>query len=116
MFARPSRPGYKSRDWRRRRPERAKGKRKASAGPPKPRKPRAKKQPPRICAHWCIFDNSMKQIALFDYNQRGLADERLATIRATKKSAHWIQIVKLPMVVAEIATDTAIEVPLQPPN
>lgn len=81
-----------------------KGKRKASTGPPKPRKPRAKKPPPRICAHWCIFDNSMKQIALFDYNQRGLADEKLATIRATKKGAHWIQIVKLPMQPAEVAT------------
>jgi hypothetical protein len=91
----------------------AKGKRKAAAGPPKPRKARARKQPPRICAHWCIFDNSMKQVALFDYSQRGLAEERLATIRSTKKGAHWLQIVKLPMAVAEVTTDTAsvIKVP-----
>ena len=79
----------------------AKRKRKASTALAKPRKPRAKKQPPRICAHWGIFDNSMKQIALFDYNQHGAATERLTTIQATKKGAFWMQIVKLPMIVVD---------------
>jgi hypothetical protein len=70
-----------------------------SAAAPKVRKPRAKKAPPRICAHWCIYDGSMKQVGLlFDYNQRAQAEERLATIRASKKGGHWMQIVKLPMV------------------
>jgi hypothetical protein len=79
-----------------------KRKRKASTTPAKARKPRAKKQPPRICAHWCIFDNSMKQIALFDYNQHSTAVERLATIQSTRKGAYWMQIVKLPMTDAEM--------------
>jgi hypothetical protein len=83
-------------------PVATKRKRKASTTPAKARKPRAKKPPSRICAHWCIFDNSMKQIALFDYNQHSSAVERLATIQATRKGAYWMQIVKLPMTDAEM--------------
>src|SRR5437016_14172013 len=41
----------------------------------KVKKPRKKKEPPRLCARWGIFDNSMKQVASFAYNQRGDADQ-----------------------------------------
>ena len=66
---------------------------KAAAGP-RVKKPRAKKAPPRMCARWGVFDSGMKQVAIFDYNQRAAADERLANLLATKKGIHFLQIVK----------------------
>ena len=68
---------------------------KAKAGAtPKVRKPRAKKLPPRLRARWGVFDNAMKQVAVFDYNQRAAAEEKLADLTARKKGAHFLQIVK----------------------
>jgi hypothetical protein len=69
---------------------------KAKKAPVK-RKPRAKKAPPRLRARWGIFDAGMKQLAIFDYNQRGAADEKLADLLAKKKSFHFLQMVKEPM-------------------
>ena len=66
---------------------------KAGAGP-RVKKPRAKKAPPRMCARWGVFDSGMKQVAIFEYNQRAAADERLAHLLATKKGIHFLQIVK----------------------
>jgi hypothetical protein len=39
----------------------------------------------------------MKQIAIYDYNQRAAADEKLADLLAKKKGSHFLQIVKEPM-------------------
>jgi hypothetical protein len=64
---------------------------------PKVRKVRAKKVPPRMCARWGVFDGGMKQVAIFDYNQRAAADEKLADLLAKKKGVHFLQIVKEPM-------------------
>jgi hypothetical protein len=64
---------------------------------PKARKTRAKKAPPRLRARWGVFDAGMKQIALFDYNQRGAADEKLAALRAKNKGIYFLQVVKEPM-------------------
>jgi len=64
------------------------------AAAPRVRKPRAKKAPPRMVARWGVFDGSMKQVAVFDYNQRAAADEKLADLLQKKKSHHFIQIVK----------------------
>ena len=61
---------------------------------PKARKPRAKKAPPRLRARWGVFDGTMKQVAIFDYNQRPAADEKLAGLLAGKKGLHFLQIVK----------------------
>jgi len=61
---------------------------------PKVKRPRKVKAPPRLRARWAIFDNSMKQVAVFDYNQRVAAGEKLATLLATKKGVHFMQIVK----------------------
>lgn len=73
-----------------------KAKSKAPASP-KVRKPRAKKAPPRMRARWGVFDGSMKQLAIFDFNQKGAADAKLADFRANKKGVHFLQIVKDPM-------------------
>ncbi len=64
---------------------------------PKVRKARAKKAPPRVRARWGVFDGAMKQVAIFDYNQRASADEKLADLLAKKKGSHFLQIVKEPM-------------------
>jgi len=61
---------------------------------PKVKKTRAKKAPPRLRARWGVFDSGMKQVAIFDYNQRAAADERLADLLARKKGLHFLQIVK----------------------
>jgi hypothetical protein len=70
--------------------------RKAPAAP-RAKKPRAKKAPVRLCARWGVFDGGMKQVAIFDYNQRAAADEKVADLIARKKAIHFLQIVKEPM-------------------
>jgi hypothetical protein len=64
---------------------------------PRVKKARAKKAPPRLRARWGVFDAGMKQVAIFDYNQRAAADEKLADLLARKKGIHFLQIVKEPM-------------------
>jgi hypothetical protein len=70
---------------------------KAAGTTPKVRKPREKKPPPRMRARWGVFDATMKQVAIFDYNQRAAADQKLADLCEKKKGIHFIQIVKEPM-------------------
>jgi hypothetical protein len=69
----------------------------AKAATPKVKKPRKKKEPPRLCARWGVFDNSMKQVASFAYNQREDADQKVADLSAKKPGGYFIQIVKEPM-------------------
>jgi hypothetical protein len=61
------------------------------------KKPREKKAPPRLRARWGVFDGGMKQVAIFDYNQRAAAEDKLADLLARKKGIHFLQIVKEPM-------------------
>jgi hypothetical protein len=77
-------------------PVEARPARKAPAAP-KARKARPKKAPPRMRVCWGVFDASMKQVAIFDYNQRAAADEKLADLLAKKKGIHFLQVVKEPM-------------------
>jgi hypothetical protein len=39
----------------------------------------------------------MKQVAVFEYNQRAAADEKLAQLLAKQKGTYFLQIVKEPM-------------------
>ena len=64
---------------------------------PKTKKPRAKKARPRLCARWGVFDAAMKQVAIFDYNQRAAAEEKLAALLGKQKGIYFLQIVKEPM-------------------
>jgi hypothetical protein len=64
---------------------------------PKAKKPRKKKEPARMCARWGVFDAGMKQIAVFDYNQRAQADQKIADLVAKKNAVYFLQIVKEPM-------------------
>jgi hypothetical protein len=61
---------------------------------PKVRKPRKVKAPPRQRVRWGIFDAGMKQVAVFDYNQRVAADEKLVDLQSKKKGLHFIQLIK----------------------
>jgi hypothetical protein len=63
-----------------------------------PRKrPSRKKEPARLRARWGVFNNAMKQVAIYDYNQRGEAEQKLADLNARKTGEHFLQIVKEPM-------------------
>jgi hypothetical protein len=79
-------------------------KRKASAAA-KVRKPRKPKTSPRTRALWCIYDGGMKEIALFDYNQRAAAEAKLAVLLGKHKGVYFLQLVKQPMPAAE-STET----------
>jgi hypothetical protein len=64
---------------------------------PRVKKPRPKKAPPRLRARWAVFDGGMKQVAIFDYNQRAAADEKLADLVGRQKGPYFLQLVKEPM-------------------
>ena len=51
----------------------------------------------------------MKQVAIFDYNQRAAADEKLADLNTRKKPGHFLQIVKEPMAEPEPVAEPAPE-------
>jgi hypothetical protein len=67
----------------------------------KVRKPRKPKTPPRMRAMWCVYDGGMKEVALFDYNQRTAAEAKLTAMLDKKKGTYFLQIVKQPMPAAE---------------
>ena len=48
-------------------------------------------------ARWGVFDASMKQVAIFDYNQRAAADQKVAELAAKKNGTFFVQMVKEPM-------------------
>jgi hypothetical protein len=73
---------------------------KGEAAAAKPKKPRKKKEPPRICARWAVYDAGMKQVAVFDYNQRDEAEKKMAEMKAKKNTTYFIQMVKEPMAAA----------------
>jgi hypothetical protein len=74
-----------------------KKKAKAKAAAPKVKKPRKPKAPVRLCARWGVFDSGMKQVAIFDYNQRAAADQKILDLSAKKNGTFFLQIVKEPM-------------------
>ena len=78
-------------------PAKKRGRAKASGDAPKVKKTRKKKEPPRLCARWGVFDAAMKQVAIFDYNQRAEADQKIADLKAKKNAVYFLQIVKEPM-------------------
>src|SRR5215472_473414 len=78
-------------------PRPAKKPAKAKAPAAKASKPRKPKAVPRMRARWGVFDSSMKQVAIFDYNQRAAADEKAAELAAKKNGSFFLQLVKEPM-------------------
>jgi hypothetical protein len=72
-------------------------KKKKAKAPPKARKPRKPKAPPRMRARWGVFDASMKQVAIFDYNQRTAAEEKAKELAAKKNGTFFLQMIKEPI-------------------
>ncbi len=75
-------------------PPKAKKARAKAPAAPRVKKPRPKKAPPRMRARWGVFDGGMKQVAVFDYNQRAAAEEKVADLHGRNKGPHFLQIVK----------------------
>jgi hypothetical protein len=48
----------------------------------------------RLKAFWGVFSQSLSQVATFEYDQRGQADTKAAELTESKKSPHFVQLVK----------------------
>jgi hypothetical protein len=48
----------------------------------------------RLKAFWGVFNQSLRRISLFEYNQRPDADKKAAELTESQKSPHFVQIVK----------------------
>jgi len=62
------------------------------------RKPRAKvgKEVAKK-AYWGVFSQSLTQVAQFEYSERDEADKRARELTESKKSPHFVQLVKKPI-------------------
>jgi hypothetical protein len=45
-------------------------------------------------ARWGVFNTAMKQVSIFNYNQRATADQKVADLNARSKGEDYLQIVK----------------------
>ncbi len=63
----------------------------------KPRKSAKSKAPVRMRVRWAVFNDSMKQVAVFDYTQRSDADQKAADQIGKGKGHHFVQAIKEPM-------------------
>lgn len=62
---------------------------------PVKRKSRAKSaKDVRLKAFWGVFSQSMKRVALFEYNERKQADKKAGELSNTSKTPHFVQVVK----------------------
>ena len=60
-----------------------------------PRKSRAKAaKEVRLKAFWGVFNQSLKRVALFEYNERKKAEKKAEELSASGKSPHFVQPVK----------------------
>lgn len=51
----------------------------------------------RLVARWAVYDSQMRPLAVFDYNQRGAAEQKVRELRAKKNAEYLIQLLKEPM-------------------
>ena len=65
----------------------------AKKKPAKKRATRATKEI-RLKAFWGVFNQSLKRVALFEFNERKLADKKAADLTKNGKSPHFVQPVK----------------------
>ncbi|MBX3411684.1 MAG: hypothetical protein KF708_03110 [Pirellulales bacterium] len=62
---------------------------------PVKRKSRAKStKDVRLKAFWGVFSQSMKRVALFEYNERKQADKKAGELSVSSKTPHFVQVVK----------------------
>ena len=48
----------------------------------------------RLKAFWGVFSQSLTAVVLFEYNQRKEADKRAEQLSKSRKSPHFVQLVK----------------------
>ena len=48
----------------------------------------------RLKAFWGVFNQSLKRVALYEYNQRRQADKRAEELTEKNSSPHFVQLVK----------------------
>lgn len=73
----------------------AKTKKKAKKKAPAKRKSRAKAaKEVRLKAYWGVFNQSLRRIALYDFNQKKEAEKKAKELSASGKSPHFVQPVK----------------------
>jgi hypothetical protein len=48
----------------------------------------------RLKAFWGVFSQSLNQVAQYEYNQREEAGKRAADLSESRKSPHFVQLVK----------------------
>lgn len=68
-------------------------KKKAKKKPAKKRASRAAKEI-RLKAFWGVFNQSLKRVALFEFNEKKLADKKAEDLTKGGKSPHFVQPVK----------------------
>ena len=62
---------------------------------PAKRKSRAKSaKEVRLKAFWGVFNQSMKVVTKFEYNERKYADKKVAELNAAGKAPHFVQLIK----------------------
>src|SRR5271166_6447893 len=62
---------------------------------PAKRKSRAKAaKEVRLKAFWGVFNQTLRRISLFEYNQRAEADKKAAELSESQKTPHFVQLVK----------------------
>ena len=64
---------------------------------PTKRKTRAKKTPVeiRMKLFWGVFNQSLKRVALYEYNQRKQATKKATDLSTSAKNPHFVQKVKV---------------------
>ncbi len=68
---------------------------KAPAKKPVKRKSRAKaSKEVRLKAFWGVFSQSLNPVVLFEYSQRDQADKKAEELSESRKSPHFVQLVK----------------------
>jgi hypothetical protein len=65
----------------------------------KPAKRKSRKEPVEVRTKlfWGVFNQSMKRVALFEYNQKGEADKKALALTQAGKQPHFVQKVKEPI-------------------
>ena len=63
----------------------------------KPRKSAKSKAPVRMRVRWAVVNDSLKQIAIFDYPQKDEAEQKAADLIGKGKGHHFVRGVKEPM-------------------
>ena len=62
---------------------------------PAKRKSRAKAaKEVRLKAFWGVYNQTLRRISLFEYNQRAEADKKAAELTESQKTPHFVQLVK----------------------